>query len=105
MTVIVNPFDAGGFTLAEMSAAIQMLPNPYGRWPAGAARSDFSATSPSIYRGWSAHAGCCARCACDGHHRRFGTLVCRTPHPAQRRGAAEKSRGLGAWARPLVKTR
>jgi len=31
MTVIVNPFDAGGFTLAEMSAAIQMLPNPYGR--------------------------------------------------------------------------
>ena len=31
MTVIVNPFDAGGFGLAEMSAAIQMLPNPYGR--------------------------------------------------------------------------
>ena len=31
MTVIVNPFDAGGFTLAEMSAAIQLLPNPYGR--------------------------------------------------------------------------
>ena len=31
MTVIVNPFDVGGFGLAEMSAAIQMLPNPYGR--------------------------------------------------------------------------
>jgi hypothetical protein len=31
MTTIVNPFDAGGFTLAEMSAAIQLLPNPYGR--------------------------------------------------------------------------
>ena len=31
MTAIVNPFDAGGFTLAEMSAAIQLLPNPYGR--------------------------------------------------------------------------
>ena len=31
MTVIVNPFDAGGFSLAEMSAAIQLLPNPYGR--------------------------------------------------------------------------
>lgn len=31
MIVIVNPFDAGGFTLAEMSAAIQLLPNPYGR--------------------------------------------------------------------------
>ena len=31
MTVIVNPFDVGGFTLAEMSAAIQLLPNAYGR--------------------------------------------------------------------------
>ncbi len=31
MTVIVNPFDVGGFGLAEMSAAIQLLPNPYGR--------------------------------------------------------------------------
>jgi len=31
MTVIVNPFDAGGFALAEMSAAIQLLPNAYGR--------------------------------------------------------------------------
>lgn len=31
MPVIVNPFDAGGFTLAEMTAAIQLLPNPYGR--------------------------------------------------------------------------
>lgn len=31
MTVIVNPFAAGGFTLAEMSDAIQMLPNTYGR--------------------------------------------------------------------------
>lgn len=31
MTVIVNPFDAGGFTLSEMSAAIQLLPNAYGR--------------------------------------------------------------------------
>lgn len=28
---LVNPFDVGGFTLAEMSAAIQMLPNPYGQ--------------------------------------------------------------------------
>lgn len=31
MTVITNPFDAGGFGLAEMSAAISLLPNPYGR--------------------------------------------------------------------------
>ncbi|EDP61713.1 hypothetical protein BAL199_00380 [alpha proteobacterium BAL199] len=27
MTVIVNPFDSGGYTLAEMTAAIQLLPN------------------------------------------------------------------------------
>ena len=31
MTVIVNPFDGGGYTLAEMTAAIQLLPNRYGR--------------------------------------------------------------------------
>lgn len=31
MPTLVNPFDAGGFTLAEMSAAIQLLPNAYGR--------------------------------------------------------------------------
>ena len=31
MTVIVNPFAGSGFTLAEMTAAIQQLPNRYGR--------------------------------------------------------------------------
>lgn len=31
MPVIINPFDAGGFTLAHMSQAIQLFPNPYGR--------------------------------------------------------------------------
>ncbi|BCW88044.1 hypothetical protein sos41_11820 [Alphaproteobacteria bacterium SO-S41] len=31
MTVIINPFDAGGFTLAEMTEAINILPNRYSR--------------------------------------------------------------------------
>ena len=31
MTVIVNPFDAGGFSLAHMSSAMQLIPNQYGR--------------------------------------------------------------------------
>ncbi|MGE0723967.1 MAG: major capsid protein [Alphaproteobacteria bacterium] len=31
MTVITNPFDAGGFSLAEMTEAINLLPNRYGR--------------------------------------------------------------------------
>ncbi len=31
MPVIVNPFDSGGFGLAEMSAAINLLPSKYGR--------------------------------------------------------------------------
>jgi hypothetical protein len=31
MPVIMNPFDSGGFNLAEMSAAINLLPSRYGR--------------------------------------------------------------------------
>lgn len=31
MAVIVNPFDAGGFSLAHMSQAIMLIPNTYGR--------------------------------------------------------------------------
>ncbi len=31
MTVITNPFDAGGFSLAELTEAINLLPNRYGR--------------------------------------------------------------------------
>lgn len=31
MTVITNPFDAGGYTLAEMTEAINILPNVYSR--------------------------------------------------------------------------
>lgn len=31
MTVIVNPFDGGGYTLAEMTEAINLLPNVYTR--------------------------------------------------------------------------
>lgn len=31
MTVIVNPFDGGGYTLAEMTQAINLLPNVYTR--------------------------------------------------------------------------
>lgn len=31
MPTIVNPFDAGGFTLADMTRAIQLIPNMYGR--------------------------------------------------------------------------
>ena len=31
MAVIVNPFDAGGFTLAHMTRAINLIPNTYGK--------------------------------------------------------------------------
>ncbi len=31
MPVMINPFDAGGYSLAHMSAAIQIIPNQYGR--------------------------------------------------------------------------
>ena len=31
MTVVTNPFDAGGFSLAELTEAINLLPNRYGR--------------------------------------------------------------------------
>ena len=31
MPVIVNPFETGGYTLAHMSRAIQIIPNLYGR--------------------------------------------------------------------------
>lgn len=31
MPTIVNPFDVGGFTLAEMSQAIMLIPNTYGK--------------------------------------------------------------------------
>ncbi len=31
MTVIINPFDAGGYSLAEMTQAINILPNIYTR--------------------------------------------------------------------------
>lgn len=31
MSVLINPFDAAGFSLAEMTQAIQLVPNQYGR--------------------------------------------------------------------------
>jgi len=31
MTVIINPFDTGGYSLAEMTTAINILPNIYTR--------------------------------------------------------------------------
>jgi hypothetical protein len=31
MVVIMNPFDAGGYSLAEMTEAINLLPNVYTR--------------------------------------------------------------------------
>ena len=31
MTTIINPFDAGGYSLAEMTTAINILPNVYTR--------------------------------------------------------------------------
>ena len=31
MVVMINPFDAGGYTLAEMTQAINILPNVYTR--------------------------------------------------------------------------
>ena len=31
MTVMLNPFDAGGYALAEMTQAINLLPNVYTR--------------------------------------------------------------------------
>ena len=31
MSVLINPFDAADFSLAEMTQAIQLVPNQYGR--------------------------------------------------------------------------
>ena len=31
MTIMINPFDAGGYSLAEMTSAINILPNVYTR--------------------------------------------------------------------------
>lgn len=31
MVAMINPFDAGGYTLAEMTEAINILPNVYSR--------------------------------------------------------------------------
>ena len=31
MSVMINPFDSAGFTLAEMTRGIQLIPNLYGR--------------------------------------------------------------------------
>jgi len=95
MTVIVNPFDAGGFTLAEMSAAIQMLPNPYGRVgqlglfaPEPISQRNVTIESiegelrllPAVAPGAPATVGTT--------EQTLGALVCRSPHPAQRCGAA-----------------
>ena len=40
--VVMNPFDAGGYSLAEMTEAINILPNVYtrlGRWASSASRA------------------------------------------------------------------
>jgi len=48
MAPMINPFDASGYTLAEMTTAINILPNIYTdwvRWACSASRASPSAAS------------------------------------------------------------